>query len=303
MAAACSSCARSSKRAFSTRIAFARFLICERSSWQVTTRPVGTWVMRTAESVVLTPCPPGPEERYTSTRMSRSSTLMSTSSASGSTATVTVEVWIRPLDSVAGTRCTRWTPRSNLRRLQAPRPCTKRTISLKPPTPVGWLSMTSTRHFCASAYLVYMRARSAAKRPASSPPAPARILRNQEGAQLLLELGLAGGQLGHFRLRHLAHLAVGILGCHVAGFLEPGEELLVLLELAHDFGEFRGCFGRLRVDGLLADDGGVGERLGQLPVPLLDLAELVKHNGSSWEAGQTIASPRVGTETNSSTRR
>ena len=33
------------------------------SSWQVTTRPVGLWVMRTAESVVFTDCPPGPLER------------------------------------------------------------------------------------------------------------------------------------------------------------------------------------------------------------------------------------------------
>ena len=59
----CSSWACSSSRARSTRMALARFLICERSSWQVTTSPVGRCVMRTAESVVLTPCPPGPEER------------------------------------------------------------------------------------------------------------------------------------------------------------------------------------------------------------------------------------------------
>src|SRR5439155_13095132 len=59
MAAACSSCARSRSRAFSTRMAFARFLICERSSWQVTTSPVGICVIRTAESVVFTPLPAG----------------------------------------------------------------------------------------------------------------------------------------------------------------------------------------------------------------------------------------------------
>ena len=35
----------------------------------------------------------------------------------GITATVAVEVWIRPLDSVTGMRCTRCTPASNLRRL------------------------------------------------------------------------------------------------------------------------------------------------------------------------------------------
>ena len=32
--------------------------------------PVGRWVMRTAESVVLTLCPPGPDDRYTSMRRS-----------------------------------------------------------------------------------------------------------------------------------------------------------------------------------------------------------------------------------------
>ena len=31
--------------------------------WQETTMPVGLCVIRTAESVVLTLCPPGPEER------------------------------------------------------------------------------------------------------------------------------------------------------------------------------------------------------------------------------------------------
>ena len=45
------------------RIAVSRFRSCERSFWQATTMPVGRWVMRTAESAVLTPCPPGPEER------------------------------------------------------------------------------------------------------------------------------------------------------------------------------------------------------------------------------------------------
>ena len=39
------------------------FWIWDFSFWQVTTMPVGMWVMRTAESVVFTLCPPGPEER------------------------------------------------------------------------------------------------------------------------------------------------------------------------------------------------------------------------------------------------
>ena len=41
---------------------------------------------------------------------------MSTSSASGSTATVAAEVWMRPPLSVAGTRCTRCTPDLELQR-------------------------------------------------------------------------------------------------------------------------------------------------------------------------------------------
>ena len=33
------------------------------SSCMATTMPVGRWVTRTAESVVLTDCPPGPDDR------------------------------------------------------------------------------------------------------------------------------------------------------------------------------------------------------------------------------------------------
>src|SRR5215475_2877743 len=62
------------------RMAVSRFLSCERSFWQATTMPVGRCVMRTAESAVFTPCPPGPEERYTSMRSSSSFTTTSTSS-------------------------------------------------------------------------------------------------------------------------------------------------------------------------------------------------------------------------------
>src|SRR6266550_3178425 len=68
--------------------------------------------LRPALSVVLTLWPPGPCERKTSIRRSLSSIFTSTSSASGSTATVAAEVWMRPCASVTGTRCTRWTPDS-----------------------------------------------------------------------------------------------------------------------------------------------------------------------------------------------
>ena len=61
--ACCSEMARSSSRARSTRMAFSRFWICDFSSCMATTMPEGRWVMRTAESVVLTDWPPGPVER------------------------------------------------------------------------------------------------------------------------------------------------------------------------------------------------------------------------------------------------
>ena len=61
---------------------------------------------------MLTDCPPGPLERYTSIWRSSGLISTSTSSASGITAIVAVDVWIRPCDSVTGTRCTRCTPAS-----------------------------------------------------------------------------------------------------------------------------------------------------------------------------------------------
>jgi hypothetical protein len=57
----------------------------------------------------------------------------STSSASGITATVAVEVWMRPCASVAGTRCTRCTPDSYLRKLKTPCPEMVTLASLMPP--------------------------------------------------------------------------------------------------------------------------------------------------------------------------
>ena len=56
--------------------------------------------------------------------MRRSSLLICTSAsrASGSTATVAAEVWMRPLASVAGTRCTRCAPLSNFNRANTSTP-------------------------------------------------------------------------------------------------------------------------------------------------------------------------------------
>ena len=67
-------------------IAFSLFLCCERSFWQLATSPVGMCVIRTAESVVFTCCPPLPLERYVSIRISSGLMLTSMlSSISGET--------------------------------------------------------------------------------------------------------------------------------------------------------------------------------------------------------------------------
>ena len=93
--------------------------------------PVGRWVMRTAESVLLTCCPPAPDARKVSMRRSAGLIVMSsTGSASGSTATVHAEVWMRPWASVSGTRCTRCPPDSNLSFEYAPLPTMRAIASL-----------------------------------------------------------------------------------------------------------------------------------------------------------------------------
>ena len=71
-------------------------------SGRLTTMLVGRCVIRTAESAVLTPCPPGPEERKTSTRRSSSRTLTSTSSHLRVTADTEAKLVWRRLEAVEG---------------------------------------------------------------------------------------------------------------------------------------------------------------------------------------------------------
>ena len=85
-------------------MALALFLCWLRSSRQLTTTPVGRWVIRTPLSVLFWCWPPGPPDRMTSIWRSSVRITISTSSGSGKTATVAVDVWIRPWASVSGTR-------------------------------------------------------------------------------------------------------------------------------------------------------------------------------------------------------
>ncbi len=69
--------------------------------------------MRTAESVVLTDCPPGPDDRNTSTRMSLSGTSTSTASSSaGITSTAAKEVCRLSAPPNGLMRARRWVPAS-----------------------------------------------------------------------------------------------------------------------------------------------------------------------------------------------
>ena len=113
---------------------------------------------------------------------------LSTSSTSGSTATVAAEVCILPPDSVTGTLCTRCVPLSNFNLLYAPEPITVNVHSLMPPISVSLMSTSSIRQPMRSAYLEYILKSSAPKSAASSPPVPLRI----STITFLLSLGSLG---------------------------------------------------------------------------------------------------------------
>src|ERR1700721_4213290 len=98
----------------------------------------------TTVSTLLTFWPPAPEALQVDHSRSRSRIWTRQLAGSGSTATVMVEVWMRPLRSVGGTRCQRWPPLSLANRAWTCGPSTRNTIMpgrssrrsrLKPPPP------------------------------------------------------------------------------------------------------------------------------------------------------------------------
>ena len=82
------------------------------SFWHWTTIPEGSWVILIAVATLLTFWPPAPPKWKTSIFISFSFISTSISYALGKTATVIVDVWILPWDSVEGTLWTLWTPLS-----------------------------------------------------------------------------------------------------------------------------------------------------------------------------------------------
>ena len=140
----------------------------------MTTTPVGTWVSRIADDVLLTCWPPAPLLRYTSSRTSLGSMSMSTaSSISGVTSTSANEVCRRAAESNGLMRTSRCTPRSDLSSPKARGPVIRSVADLMPASSPGDSSMNSTVYFFSSAQRRYMRISISAQSCESVPPAPA----------------------------------------------------------------------------------------------------------------------------------
>src|ERR1700737_1626679 len=93
--------------------ACALFLCCERPAWQTTATPVGIWVSLTADSVLLTCCPPAPPERMVSVRTSDSlMSILIESSTTGKIATEENDGCRPALESNGDIRPSRCTPAS-----------------------------------------------------------------------------------------------------------------------------------------------------------------------------------------------
>ena len=156
-------------------MAYSLFWTCDLSVWHSATIPVGMCINLTADEVLFTCCPPAPDDLNTSIFISAGLSSISTSSTSGNTATVAVEVCILPLASVSGTLCTLWTPLSNFNLLYAPLPEIINDISLYPPNSVSFSFNTSNFQCFLSAYIEYILYKVPANSAASSPPAPPLI--------------------------------------------------------------------------------------------------------------------------------
>ena len=101
--------------------------------------------MRTAESVVLTDWPPGPEERKTSTRMSLSGMSTSVaSSMSGMTSTAANDVWRLSAEPNGLMRARRGVPASTEIVPKAQGAPISKAADLMPPPSAYEVSMTFT---------------------------------------------------------------------------------------------------------------------------------------------------------------
>src|SRR6516164_5303442 len=169
--------------------------------------PDGMCVTRTADSVLLTCWPPAPLERSVSILRSVSLMATSRSCASGSTATVAVEVWIRPEPSVSGTRCTRWTPDFGDNFLKAAHRPFANADDFDLPTLLDGIALVHAEQITSK-----NRSFVAAGAGADFKNDVAfvhRIFRQQGEPQLLLERGTQRLDLRPFRFGNRAHFGVG----------------------------------------------------------------------------------------------
>ncbi len=163
-------------------------------------------------------------------RKSLSSIWISTSSASGSTATVAALVWMRPCCSVAGTRWTRWTPLSNFNRANTLSPVTLAMISLKPPISPADADIEfdppAARRGIAFVHAVQVAGeqRGFVAAGAGADFEHRRlgiglVLRQQFQRQGALGAGQTIGDGGQFLLRHGVHFVIGGNGFEIARFV------------------------------------------------------------------------------------
>ncbi len=146
----------------------------------------------------------------------------SSSSASGSTATVAALVWTRPWLSVTGTRCTRWGPASCFRRAQASGPFTTRVISRKPPMSDGCVARSLVHAGQVGRPQVRFLAAFGAPDLEDDVPAVVGIGGDEQLAEPGVELGQPRLVLGDLGADVVAHVGLGLPGQQLPGIGEVG---------------------------------------------------------------------------------
>ena len=184
-----------------------------------------------------------------SMRKSASLICTSTSSASGRTATVTVEVWMRPCVSVVGTRWTRWTPDSYLKRAKTFLPVISAMPSFRPPSSFSAeFGDFEAPAFCGGVFLVGLEEFGgeeagfvAAGGGADFEDGAAFVgfVARQEGdADFVLQGGQARAEFAEFLFGEVAHFGIGEqgFGAGCGGF--GGAQFLDAGDDGFEFGEF-----------------------------------------------------------------